>query len=486
VDRDWKFFVSESSSQFSDPSDTGLGWADQPMPELIRLGWPIIVSMLSASVMTLVDTVMVSRLGSYALAGVGLGGIVNFIVICFPIGLLGGVKILISQAVGAGQHDSVQAYLGSGIWLAIVIAAIATPVALAIAIMLPAVSASESAGEASSTYLGILAFGALPALVRIAIEQSRFAIGDSRSPMRVMLFANAANVALNYLFIFVLEMGVAGAAYGTLAAGVLGCMAMCSVQLREGMGLREASRHHLAGVWRLGLPSGIQFALEMGSFATMVVMLNHLSELDGAANQIAIQVLHFGFLPCMAMGEAATVLAGQAIGAGRRDLIRTVTRAALIPTIAYAVMAMFVFIAFGSTIIGSFTSEPELLLLGTRLLYVAAAFQVADGVNIVSRSVLRGTGDVRFCAWAGIVLSWLMTPPLTWLFAYHYGLGALGGWIGLCLDIFLTTTVFWLRLRGTRWHKAADASLAELAHERATVVPLAELHPTAQQREPLL
>ncbi len=456
------------------------------MPELVRLGWPIIVSMLSASVMTLVDTLMVSRLGSYALAGVGLGGIINFIVICFPIGLLGGVKILISQSVGAGQRDSVQAYLGSGIWLAIVMAALATPIALAVAVMLPVVSASEAAGEASRTYLSILAIGALPGLIRIAIEQSRFANGDSQSPMRVNVFANVANVALNYLFIFVLDLGVAGAGYGTLVAGVLGCLAMCAVQARDGLGLAEATRHHLAGVWRLGLPSGIQFALEMGSFATMVIMLNHLSELDGAANQIAIQVLHFGFLPCMALGEAATVLAGQAIGAHRRDLIRSITRAALVPTIAYAVLTMVVFFAFGSTILSGFTSEPELLSLGTRLLYVAAAFQVADGINIVSRSVLRGTGDVRFCAWAGIVLSWMMTPPLTWLFAYHYGLGALGGWIGLCLDVFLTTGVFWFRLRGNRWHKAADASLAELARERAVVTPAPGLRPSAPQHELIL
>lgn len=456
------------------------------MSELIRLGWPIIVSMLSVSVMTLVDTLMVSRLGSYALAGVGLGGIVNFIVICFPMGLLTGVKILISQSVGANQRDSVRAYLGAGIWLAVVMAALATPLALAIAETLPAVSATEAAGEASKTYLSILALGALPVLIRLAIEQSRFANGDSQWPMRVNLFANVANVVLNYLFIFVLDMGVAGAGYGTLVAGVLGCLAMGAVQARDGLGLREATRHHLAGVWRLGLPSGIQFALEMGSFATMVIMLNHLSELDGAANQITLQVLHFGFLPCLAMGEAATVLAGQAIGADRRDLIRSITRATLIPTIAYAGLSMAVFVAFGSTIIGGFTSEPELLVLGTRLLYVAAVFQVADGIGIVSRSILRGTGDVRFRAWAGILLSWMMTPPLTWLFAYHYGMGALGGWIGLCLDIFLTSAVFWFRLRGDRWHKAADASLAELAREQAAVTSSPDLRPSAPQHEPIL
>jgi len=71
-------------------------WLDQPMPALLRRAWPIVVSMLSASAMTLVDTRMVSRLGSWALAGVGLGGITSFILICLPMGILGGVKILSS------------------------------------------------------------------------------------------------------------------------------------------------------------------------------------------------------------------------------------------------------------------------------------------------------------------------------------------------------------------------------------------------------
>ena len=61
-----------------------------------------------------------------------------------------------------------------------------------------------------------------------------------------------------------------------------------------------------------------------------------------------------------------------------------------------------------------------------------------------------------------ILLAWIMTPPLTWLLGYHYGLGAVGGWLGLCLDVFVASGIFWWRLRGNRWHAAADRSLHEL------------------------
>jgi MATE family multidrug resistance protein len=418
--------------------------------------------MLSMSVMTLVDTLMVSTLGSWALAGIGLGGIVHFILICFPMGVLGGIKILASQALGAGRHENLRVILGAGLALAVALAACSALAAFFGAALLPRVSATIATGEAATTYLRIGAFGMLPILVRIAVEQSRLAIGDSRSPMRVNVFANLCNIALNYWFIFVLELGVAGAAYATLIAHTIGCAAMLWVQADDGFALRGFGREHVAGVWRLGFPSGLQMALEMGAFATMVVMLTNLSELDGAANQIAIQVLHFGFLPCVAIGQAASVLAGQAVGAGRREWVRVIAMQALIPAGSYALLVSATFYLAGGWIASHFTDDPELLTLTTRLLYVAAVFQLADAVNIVSRSVLQGTGDVRFCAWVGISVSWTLTPPLTWLLAYRHELGALGGWLALCFEIGIATLLFLLRVRGTRWYAAADRSMSEL------------------------
>ncbi len=439
-----------------------LEWAAAPLPALIRLAWPMVVSMLSMSVMTLIDTLMVSTLGSWALAGVGLGGIIHYILICFPIGVLGGIKILAAQSIGAGRPGKVKVILGAGLVLAAVMATISATVAYFTAGLLPRVSATFATGDAAMIYLRIGAIGALPILVRVAVEQARFAIGDSRSPMRVNIFANACNVALNYWFIFVLEMGVAGAASATLIANIISCAAMLWVQAGDGFVFRGFARDQIGSVWRLGFPSGLQMALEMGAFATMVVLLTNLSELDGAANQIAIQVLHFGFLPCMAIGQAASVLAGQAVGAGRREWVRGIAMQAMIPACAYALLAAFVFLFAGEWIAGHFTDDPELLQLTTRLFYVAAIFQLADATNIVSRSVLQGTGDVRFCAWMGITLAWMLTPPLTWLLAYHYALGALGGWLGLCFELFIATAIFSSRVRGTRWYAAADRSVAEL------------------------
>ncbi len=450
----------------SAPADT-LPWVDAPLPELMRLAWPIVLSMLSASVMSVVDTLFVSQLGTWALSGVGLGGIVSFTIVCFPIGSLSAVKILASQAVGAGRSDRVQHYLGAGLVLAAAMAAVAIGVALSVSEVIHQTAASPEAAGAAETYVRLVALGILPMLIRIAIEQTRLAVGDSRSPMAVALIANACNIGFNYLFIIVLEWGVAGAAWGTVAANVVGFVVMSTIQMRHGFRMGGMRGRDVAAVWRLGLPTGLQMLLEMGAFTVMVMMLANLSDIDGAANQIAVQVIHFGFMPCVGVADAASILVGQAIGANRRDLVHRVARGALVPISAFTATMACVFVIGGERIAAFFTVDPPLIALTARLLLLAAAFQIADGISILARSVLRGTGDVRFCATVGILISWGMTPPLTWLLGYEMGLGAFGGWIGLLFEIGLGASVFWLRLRGNRWHRAADRTLAEASGQAA-------------------
>jgi MATE family multidrug resistance protein len=101
-------------------------------------------------------------------------------------------------------------------------------------------------------------------------------------------------------------------------------------------------------------------------------------------------------------------------------------------------------------------------------MHVAAVFQVADGANMVGRAVLRGTGDVRFPAVVGVITAWVCTPPLTWLFGYRLGMGALGGWIGLCVEIFVGAAIFWTRLGSGGWRAAAAATRAEVKRSERT------------------
>jgi MATE family multidrug resistance protein len=188
-----------------------------------------------------------------------------------------------------------------------------------------------------------------------------------------------------------------------------------------------------------------------------------------AGHQIALQVIHFTFLPGLALSEGASVLAGQAVGAGRLELVRRVAAVSLWITSAYTIFCTLVLAAGARLIVHGFTDDPGLVGVAVPLLWLASAFQVVDGANVIVRGVLRGAGDVRVPAVVGVVTSWLATPPLAWALGIWLGMGALGGWLGLTAEIFLGTVLLWWRLLGGGWRPAALAAQAAM-HAAAEVV----------------
>jgi MATE family, multidrug efflux pump len=445
-----------------------LRWKQRLFPELVRLAWPIAVSMLSYSLMTLTDTLFVGRLGAAELAGVGLGGVAGFTVLCFPFGLLRGVKVLTSQAVGADRHSEIPAYLGAGLGAALVLGASATALGTLVAHVLPRFSADTEAGRQAALYLGTRVLGAPLFLSAVTLRESRYGRGDGRTPMIAAVVANLMNVPLDALFIFGLRLGVAGAAWATVVCYAIEGGILLGVQLREGVGFGLVRARHLAHVWRLGAPLGLQMLLEVGSMATLVVLLARIGEVEVAAHQVALGMCQFSFLPALALGEAASILTGQAVGANEDHLVKRVAHRALGAAAIYTGACALGFALGARHIAALFTPDPAVRHLATELLYVAAAFQVFDGANIVARCVLRGTGDVRYPALIAVATAWVCTPPLTVLLGFWLGLGALGGWLGLCLEIIVGAVLLWHRLERGAWLGAANRSRARLRAERRT------------------
>jgi MATE family multidrug resistance protein len=444
------------------PLTKNLDWEPRQLPTLIRLAWPITVSMLSWSTMTLVDTLLVGRLGATPLAAVGLGGTAAWVLICFGFGFLRATKTLVSQSVGAGRSDEVAGHVGAGLLVAAVMGLLATAGSLVACELLPRLSATPEAGRLAAEYLGIRAIAFLPVMLQVALREVRYGEGDSQSPMYASIWANALNIVLCGLFVFHFGWGVAGAAWAMVIAQTVELGLLARAQGRAGWGFSRTTRRHLMELWRVGLPTGVQFVLEVGAFAVLAGMLAGFSERDMAAHQIAIQMCMWSFLPAFAVGEAASVLVGQAVGAARDDLIRPVARLALWVSAGYCAVWAAAMLLFGHGFARLFTSNAALVDLVARLLIIAGVFQVFDAANVVARCALRGVGDVTFSAVVGILSSWLCTPPLTWLLGYRLGLGAVGGWIGLCVELTVGALVLWWRVQRGGWALAAARARAAM------------------------
>jgi MATE family multidrug resistance protein len=195
----------------------------------------------------------------------------------------------------------------------------------------------------------------------------------------------------------------------------------------------------------------------------LVIVISRMGSAQLAAHQIALQVTHVSFMPALAVGEAASVLSGNAVGAREDQRVGPIALAAFTIAGAYAAACAVLFLLLARPILSGFTTDAAVIEVGVRLLQVAALFQVFDAAAIVARSVLRGTGDVRFPALIAVTSSWLFLPPLTLWLGVQQGLGAVGGWWALTVDIMAVGVLLWLRLQRGSWRHAAEQARVRLA-----------------------
>jgi len=414
------------------------------------------ISTLSYTLMTIVDTWFMGRIGADAVGGVGLGGTGAFASSCFGIGLLRAVKVVAAQARGGGRPIDALRALGSGVWAALPLTALCGAFGLGLLHVLPCVAGDNRATAIAERYLGLRLCGTPLILLSCAIRESLYGASDSRSPMRAALLANLAHIPLNYALVFWFELGFVGAAYATLAVQLLELALLWHAQHNHGFGLRDVTRHDVIRLFIVGAPIGVEFFLGVGAFAALVILVARMGSSELAAHQIAIQITHLAFMPTVAIGEAASVLAGNAVGAREDSQVHRIASAALAIASGYACICSIAFLCFARPLFLVFTADSATIDVGTRLLCVAALFQLLDAGNIVSRSVLRGAGDIRVPVAVATIAGWLLLPSLTYWFGIRLGYGAVGGWGALTAETATIGTVLWVRLRTGGWRYAAE------------------------------
>jgi MATE family multidrug resistance protein len=424
--------------------------------DVLSLSWPIMVSMLSYTAMSVVDTIFVGRLGTAPLAGVGLAVITGFFVSSFGNGLLAGAKVAIAQATGAGMDGSARRLawhaLGLAGMLGLVVASL-SPLADWIFTVLGA--SAESAPHAAS-YFSVRILGA-PLIFGIMAANAWFhGRGDMRTPMNGTLLANGVNIALDPLLIFgwgfVPAMGVAGAAWATVLGFAVGVLYMLSRMLPDLAGVsRRLERRLFRTLWTVGSPIGVRYFLDVGSFQVFTILLTWAGDVHLAAHVVVVRIISVSFMPGYAVGEATGVLTGNAVGADRPMLAREAWRAGTRLGVLIMLGSAVVFVLAPELLLGVFTPTPEVLEIGRMLLVIGAGFQIFDALVMVACGALNGAGDTRFAMWASVTTAWLLKLPLCYVLALPGGYGAVGAWLGLTAEIVVLAALLLWRVRGSEW-----------------------------------
>ncbi len=430
--------------------------------EVALLAAPAVVSMLSVTLMWTSDTFFVGRLGSAEQGAVGFSGAVAWTILSFIIGTLSAVQTFVAQHVGARSLRGAGEMTWQGLYLGLLAALPAALVGFFATPIFGALHVAPELLQPSVDYFRIRLLGAGGVFFTYALEGYLRGVGDTRTPMVVTFIANGVNIFLDYCLILgnlgFPRLGVPGAALTTIIAGFV--QAAILFVISERRGLREGHleraivpprRRQLIKLGRVGLPVGIQWVLEMGSWTVFTTFVARLGEVQAAAHQVAIAVCHVSFMPGYGISVAATTLVGQYLGAGdRQSALRSAQSALRLAVVFMAVMGV-IFFARRRELIAIFNRDPLVVAMGAKLLIIAAMFQVFDATNLVLSGALRGAGDTRFPMVASIVMSWMVFVPLVWLLCVRLGQGVVGGWVAALIWIVGLALVIRHRFVRKRW-----------------------------------
>jgi multidrug resistance protein, MATE family len=275
---------------------------------------------------------------------------------------------------------------------------------------------------------------------------------------------------------FNLGQGVAGSAWATNCAQLIGVGVALVWFLAPGTRARFRShltmRLHGRALWRqvqLGFPMGLLIAADILGFALFQLMQVRLGTVDGASTQIVMMLTSFCYMPAVGIAMAGTTLVGQAIGAHHKDWALKVGNGIILIAVLYMGAIGVLLAAVGPWVLPFFTNaaDPQAARVVERavtLLWIAAGYQLFDGLNISSSANLRGAGDVRLPAVMVLALSWLVFVPLAHSLSFapgqgwvdwlpQYGLGAVGGWFAALIYIFFLGLMLFLRWRSRAWQR---------------------------------
>ncbi len=430
--------------------------------EVWNLAYPAILTMVSQTVMWTVDSAMVGRVGKAELAAVGLGGVMVWTIYSFFIGLTNSINTFVSQNFGAKRLHRCADYLWQGLYIA---------VCAGIAILIIRIFSDRiihllgPADEVRASCIGYARIRMLSApftMMHFAFANFFRGIGNTKTPMKVVIFANLVNIVGDYFLIFgkgpFPPMAAEGAAWATSLANFLSALTFAAIaaseRYRRGYEIVKRWKPMLPEIRRLlgiGLPIAVHFFLDMGSFLVFSAYIGRMGTEPLAVNQIIIQILALSFMPCQGFAIAATTLMGQYIGANTARFAKKSAYTALRLGLIYSGFIALICITLPGPLVRIFNSDPIVVSLGKRAMVWAALFQIFDAVQMVSSGALRGAGDTKVPMKIAIGGAWFLFLPLAYLFGTVLAGGVVWAWAGGTLyAAFLGGTMF-LRLKFERW-----------------------------------
>ena len=430
---------------------------------LLRAGLPLIGAFLAQMAINVTDSAMIGWLGPKQLSASVIAFTVFFVFWDIGLGLLQAVIPIASNAFGRGDKEGVRRAAQMGIWVALIYTSLAMAALWNADQWLLYLGQSRETVALASEYLLILQWSMYPSLLAIALRCFLISIQRTKVTLWATIIAAITNAVLDYALIFgkfgLPALGLSGAAYATIGTTFAAVLIMAGYILKGDLARSFQIFHRL---WRfdaitfvktlkIGVPIALTLAAEMSVMTFCAFMMGWLGTIQLAAHGIIMQIATTAFTIPFALSQVTSARIGKALGARDYESARRASWVAIQLSIFFAALTGFVFASVPEALVSAFLDSRKedslpVVVVGVAMLYIVAGYQIANNVQIVANGALRGLEDTKTPMWLVCFSQWGVGVTVSYISAFHLGLGASGIWLGIACGLASSACLLSMRL----------------------------------------
>jgi putative MATE family efflux protein len=432
---------------------------------LLKISVPAALETLLISVVGLADTVMVSGVGTDALAAVSIAQQPVFISLAASVGLSAGVTAIVARRRGENNHDEAQKVLRQSIILGFITSFIFTILTIVFARpFLVLTGANEDTLNLSTTYLQIVTIALVFNYLRVIICSALRAVGDVNTTLVTNVVANVVNIIFNYFLIGgnfgFPELGVAGAAIATVIGNTLAFIisvfvvrykkSFVNIKIRDDW---HFDKECAKGIITVSSSAFIEQIFMRIGFFTIAMIVNRLGTHIVAVNAIISGIVSLAFSVTDGFSIGVASLVGRSLGEKNEPLAFAYGRLSQILSFIMGIVMIVLILIFRHPLSMLFSNDEQVIKDASSLLLLAVFVVVPQSLQWVITGILRGAGDVQYTARSAMLSIMIIRPIFSFVLCYPLGLGLLGSWIGMFIDQAIRFTLNDYRFENLKWTK---------------------------------
>lgn len=431
-----------------------------------RLAAPVMLGMLGHTFVGFVDNIMVGQLGTAELAAVSLGNSFMYIAMSIGIGFSTAITPLIAEADGEGDFNKGKSSFKHGLFLCTIVGVAVFLLVMACVPLLQYMDQPSEVVSLAVPYLKFVAISLIPLVIFQGFKQFGDGMSMTKYPMYATLIANVLNVILNYVLIFgklgFPQLGIVGAAYGTLISRIVMVLFLWFFLKKN-----EKSKNYLINIKlfvldrlmikkliNLGAPSAMQMFFEVAIFTAAIWLSGLLGKNPQAANQIAINLASMTFMVAIGLSVASMIRVGNQKGLKDYVELRRIAFSIFLLAAIFATLFCIMFFVLHNHLpklyldmddVNNLIDNTEVVSIASKLLILAAIFQLSDSMQVVILGALRGLQDVKIPTIITFIAYWVIGFPISFFLGKETAYGSFGIWLGLLAGLTSAAILLYIR-----------------------------------------